>query len=920
MPLLQWETQFSVQVESLDDDHRGLIAELNALWRVVAEKAGRDVVHGALLRAYSAMEDHFRREEAVLERWRYPRLRGHAREHRRLLARLGGLVAALDGGDTDSVDLKALDFIGDWLCNHILRSDRRYGRFISQQTASADPPSSEPSVPKAGPWFRRRGWRLSPLIILGLMASVGLFLVVSHSEKAKEEAFFHELAEQRITAVKSNLDYALDSVGLLVGHFAVTERGDTNRDKFRRMLAPTLAGHRFIQALSWNPRVTGADRQDFERRVRADGFPGFAIFERDGAGATVLPGNRDEFVPILYIEPLVGNAKAVGFDLASDPVRRQALDQARSLRMPRATSRITLVQEGGNQFGVLVLAPVFRGEPADVVPSGYVSAVFRVGDLIAESGGQLKRSQSPRLTSFTDVMFRSTATVVFGESIQAASAIDVHLFDLSSPVRERQLYPRGPQRSPEDLMAGLHSAVSFDVAGRSWLVVATPGKAFTRVGRVPLDALITLVAGLLSTIFLVYYQGNSLERVENSAMFAREVARTKQRLSEAHRIARLGFIERDSAEGIWRLGEGTQAMLGIDPLRTEGSSAEIFANVDPEERAGLLDLLAVSGGSGIDVELRVGERVLHALAEVACADPAQVPRVITFQDITQRRTAERERAAMIERMAEASRLESLGTLAGGVAHEINTPAQYISDNLSFIQEWLPRLLDVVKEARAASDSGDWAVVAERAKAINYDFAAHELPVAADQALDGIGRVSAIVQAIREFSYPSSKTPQPFDLNRAVEMASTVTRNQWKYVAEVNLDLAPDLPLLDAIEGEINQILVNLIVNATHAIAEKGSSEPGRIDLQTRVVDDFVELAVADTGIGIPKANLDRLFELFFTTKPPGEGTGQGLAITKAIVLRHGGTITVESEPGLGACFLVRLPIVAYRPLSAENVP
>jgi PAS domain S-box-containing protein len=291
--------------------------------------------------------------------------------------------------------------------------------------------------------------------------------------------------------------------------------------------------------------------------------------------------------------------------------------------------------------------------------------------------------------------------------------------------------------------------------------------------------------------------------------------------------------------------------------------------------------------------------------------------VVIFRDVSERRATEREREEMLTRMAEVGRLESLGTLAGGIAHEINTPAQFISDNLAFLRDWQPRLLAVIEAARLAVQSGSLADLAERVKAFKYDFAARELPAAAEQGLEGIRRISGIVRAIKEFSYPSGKAPQPFDLNHAIELAATVTRNQWKYVAELKLDLAPELPQIKGIEGEINQILVNMIINAAQAIEEKGEGTVGHIGIASRSVGEAVEFSVADTGVGIPNENLGRLFELFFTTKAPGKGTGQGLAITQAIVVRHGGTISVQSEVGHGTCFTVRLP-VAGPPASAEE--
>lgn len=217
------------------------------------------------------------------------------------------------------------------------------------------------------------------------------------------------------------------------------------------------------------------------------------------------------------------------------------------------------------------------------------------------------------------------------------------------------------------------------------------------------------------------------------------------------------------------------------------------------------------------------------------------------------------------------------------AYEDRTPVQYVGDNIVFMKEGIASLLDL-------------------------DFLEAELPAAATQALDGTGHIAKIVQAIKAFSYPSSKSAHPIDLNHMIDVVSMVTRNQWKYVAQMECDLAPDLPKVLAVGGEINQVLVNLVVNAAQAIAEKGDLSPGRITVRTRNLGQEVELTVADTGSGIPPGNLKQVFEMFFTTKAPGKGTGQGLAISRAIIHRHGGQISVESEPGSGACFHIRLPL------------
>jgi signal transduction histidine kinase len=276
---------------------------------------------------------------------------------------------------------------------------------------------------------------------------------------------------------------------------------------------------------------------------------------------------------------------------------------------------------------------------------------------------------------------------------------------------------------------------------------------------------------------------------------------------------------------------------------------------------------------------------------------------------------ERERQSMEVQLRQAQKLEALGTLAGGIAHEINTPAQYVGDNMRFLQtsfaEYGRVLAAYVALGRAAGAEPALHPLAAAAKdaeaAADLDFLTAEIPTAIAQSLDGIDRIRQIVLAVKEFSHPDVKEVAPLDLNHAIDTTITVTRNQWKYIAEMATDLALDLPEVPCRGGEINQMLLNLIVNAAHAIEAKGQGT-GTITVATARRDGWAEIRVSDTGTGIPPALIDRIFDPFFTTKEPGKGTGQGLAICHNIVVtKHGGSIAVESTLGEGSCFIVRLP-------------
>lgn len=352
---------------------------------------------------------------------------------------------------------------------------------------------------------------------------------------------------------------------------------------------------------------------------------------------------------------------------------------------------------------------------------------------------------------------------------------------------------------------------------------------------------------------------------------------------------------------------------------------------------------------------------------------------LVFFDATAQKTMER-------RLTQAQKLESIGQLAAGVAHEINTPIQYVGDNLRFLGGAFEDLLRPLAECGALAgtsaktgnapekeeekengdgqpgeeDSGDMGTGSSTAAgpttpapdagerlarlrdtlaASDVDFLADEVPRAITQALEGVERVASIVLAMKKFSHPETAEKRPADINQLVQDTVTVSRNEWKYVAEVETRLAPDLPLIPCLPGDLAQVLLNVVVNAAHAIAEARQAAevmhgdeagatgvadgtpppPGHITITTRMMPDsdptsaptgrgHVEIRIADTGAGIPEALRDRVFDPFFTTKEVGRGTGQGLAIAHDIVVKkHGGTIDFTSTPGRGTTFTITLP-------------
>ena len=286
--------------------------------------------------------------------------------------------------------------------------------------------------------------------------------------------------------------------------------------------------------------------------------------------------------------------------------------------------------------------------------------------------------------------------------------------------------------------------------------------------------------------------------------------------------------------------------------------------------------------------------------------------LVVGADITDRLTLEHQ-------LLQAQKLESVGQLAAGIAHEINTPTQYIGDNVRFLKEAFHDLEGVrasyerlLAAAQNNAVSGETVQeVMDRLQHADANYLFEEIPKAIDQSLEGVTRVAKIVGAMKEFSHPGTKDKTQLDLNHAIECTLTVARNEWKYVAELETEFDPSLPRIACQPGEFNQVILNLIVNAAHAIADvvgKDGSKKGTIKVQTRNCKDWAEIRIHDTGTGIPDSVRARVFDPFFTTKEIGKGTGQGLAIARSVVVdKHGGTIHFETAEGRATTLVIRLP-------------
>lgn len=368
---------------------------------------------------------------------------------------------------------------------------------------------------------------------------------------------------------------------------------------------------------------------------------------------------------------------------------------------------------------------------------------------------------------------------------------------------------------------------------------------------------------------------------------------------------------------------GFARLLGIHREESSSLSMAILWNENDRDPRNPLRALTASvlGGRPGNVELQTvlanGQRMLDVHAAPVRDDSDTVTHIVYFiRDITDRRVLEAQRS-------QGQKLESIGQLAAGVAHEINTPIQFVGDNLRFLDDSFSEilvLLNAQERLRSALESapisGD-AISTYDACAAKTDlgYLREEVPKAINQSLEGVNRVATIVRALKEFAHPESPNMQANDLHRAIESTLAVSRNEYKYVADLVTEFDPDVPSIECLIGEINQVVLNMVINASHAISDvvKDSGTKGTITITTRRDGDWVEVRITDTGCGMSSAVQERIFEPFFTTKPVGKGTGQGLYIAHDIIVKkHHGRILVTSAPGSGTTFAIRLPITQPR--------
>jgi len=662
------------------------------------------------------------------------------------------------------------------------------------------------------------------------------------------------------------------------GLFAAAD--SVGRDAFRRYVASLRleATYPGIQGVGFSALVPAAARAAHLAAVRAEGFPEYVIRPE---------GERDPYTSIVFLEPFADrNLRAFGYDMFSEPVRRAAMERARDSGQAALSGKVTLVQETQRdvQAGVLLYLPVYRrGAPAGTVERrraalvGWVYSPYRLRDLMQG---------------------------ILGDR---PADLDIDLFDGPAATDDALLFDfdeagLGAVLKPE----GLRAERALELAGRRWTLVvrALPGLEAPRHR----SSLLALAGGSASAALalLVWLLGAGRARALAAARQAgRDLSERRRAAEELEAARRFAQATLDALpEQICVIDEAAR-ILFVNRAWQEFSAAGEAPGGATAEGTPYLSACERMSGSGTEDASRFAARLRELLDgregdfsfEHPCRSPTErrwflvratrfeergrARVVVTHHDITERRQAE-------ESLLAATRLASVGTLAAGVAHEINNPLSWMHSNLG---HGLALLADA---------EGPGAPPLDR----------EELRQILGEALEGTSRIAGIVKAMRSLGRPErAEEVLPIDVRAELLDALQMIRNQVQQKARLELDLPEGLPPVRARTSELGRVFLNLLVNAGQAIAP-GRPQDNLVAVRARREGDEVVVEVADSGAGIPPAVLERIFDPFFTTKPIGQGAGLGLPIARSVVDAAGGRIEVESAVGRGSTFRVRLPAAA----------
>ena len=747
----------------------------------------------------------------------------------------------------------------------------------------------------------RRQISVSLPVCLTFALVVLCFVYTSAWERNRIAAEFERRTDKVFQELEDNFDNYIDALHSIESFFGSSVT--VGRQEFKSFVSRWFLRHRGIQALSWNPRVLDTERTAYEQAARRNGFTNFQITEQNGQGELARAAPRAEYAPVYYLEPYVGNESALGFDVASDPVRREALNQARDTGKPRATDPTTLVQDAELKPGFLVFLPIYRNGLPQRTPEerrrnlqGYATGAFRVSDLIKTS---LKGGEEPK-------------------------DVEIRLYDDTGGGKRRLLYDhrsqalgsKDPPVEADTVMkpAVLQRVIPFEMAGRRWIIQFAPTKEYLAAQR-SWQIWSVLAGGLLFTgllgAFSLMVTGRAAElqainRDLQKEITDRKLAEEALRKSEARKGAILesvldGIITMDHEGKLLEFNPAAEEMFRYKRADVVGKSmAELIIppSLREKHRRGMAHYLATGEGPIL------GKRIeMPAMRADGTEFPVELsvtrigqdePPLFTgyFRDITDQNAQEeiRRRSEELEeqnrRVQEANRLKS--EFLANMSHELRTP-----------------LNGIIGFAELMHDGRVGPISTQHQEYLGdiLTSAKHLL-----QLINDVLDLSKVEAGKFEFK-PEPVIPELL-VREVCEIVRTLAAHK-RIQLGIEIDAAVTGIVADS--RSLKQILYNYLSNAL-----KFTPDEGKVVIRVKPENqDYFRIEVEDSGIGIKADDLGRLFvefqQLDAGSAKKYSGTGLGLALTKRIVEAHGGKVGVDSTVEKGSIFYAVLPRVFHVP-------
>lgn len=739
-------------------------------------------------------------------------------------------------------------------------------------------------------WFEyafpeRYGWIHILLVgALGAATTTSLYRTAHEWETGRYEAEFAAQANNRLTAIETEIEDNLHELKALSAFFTASS-GEISQAEFRKFAQYSLFHKKPIRTLEWIPRVPADLRSAHEKDARENGLSGYAITERDERGVLAPAGQREEYFPVRFVEPLVGN-EAVGYDMASQALQRTAMFSARDSGRITATPPLSPVPLPRYVPDMFVFLPVYTGE----APPGTVE----------ERRSALKGFLMMALC--VDEMIENALSSLRPEGV------DIHVFDLAEkqllsfhPSRARKTpgYPRSYDEIEK--AAGMRMDRTIDVMGRKWLAVCAPTDEFISAHKTwrPEDV---LAGGAAITLAGIFYTFTMLKSVRAAHAHAVELSKyqhiietSNEGITAVDKNMRITLV---NDRFLRMTGYSRDELMGKLPLfLVEEKNAETVKRNFEKRKKGESSQFEIplrGKDGGILIAIVKGSPLFGENGEFAGS-------VVMFTDITERKRMEEENILSQQRLAQAEKMASLGVLAAGVAHEINNPNNFIMLNT-------PLMMDVWNDIVPVLDgyyrkNGDFV-----AGGLPYSEIGESVPSLLSSVLEGSKRIKNIVDGMKNYSRPGPLDAMlEVDVNAVIRATAGLMENLIKRSTDSFIvELADGLPPVRGNFQELEQVIINLVTNSCAAL-------PGR-DREIRVRSSFdpsegkVKVEVIDQGSGIPEEDLKRVTEPFFTTKRETGGMGLGLTVSSGIIRNHGGSMEFSSEPGVGTTVAVLLPV------------